>query len=106
MDAPSFARWYVQEMFVHVAIHRPKSGKEKQLIDSMHRFANAVLREPGLQQVHTMMDQKSGALIGLAIWDSKEEWEAARPKMKDAMKNERFEEWEESATEVFHLEPV
>lgn len=93
-------------MFVHLAIHRPRPGKEQQLIASMHKFGNAMLREPGLQQAHTMMDPKTGALIGLAIWDSKEHWEAARPKMLEAVKNDPFEEWEENPPEVFHLEPV
>jgi hypothetical protein len=93
-------------MFVHLAIHRPKPGKEQPLIQSMHRFGNAMLREPGLQQVHTLMDQKSGALIGLAIWDSREHWEAARPKMQAAVKDDPFHDWEDNPPEVFHLEPV
>jgi hypothetical protein len=93
-------------MFVHVAIHRPKPGKEKLLIASMHRFGNAVLRETGLQQVHTLMDQKSGALVGLSIWDSKENWEAARPKMQTAVKDDPFGEWEDNPPEILYLEPV
>jgi heme-degrading monooxygenase HmoA len=93
-------------MFVHLSVHRPKPGKEKHLIDSMHRFGTAMLREPGLQQVHTLMDQKTGALIALALWDSKEEWESARPKMQDAIKNDRSSDWEDNPPEVFYLEPV
>jgi hypothetical protein len=93
-------------MFVHLAIHRPKPGKEKFLIDSMHRFGTAMLREPGLQQVHTLMDQRTGVLIGLAIWDSKEEWETARPRVQDAIKDDPFSEWEDHPPEVFQLEPV
>jgi hypothetical protein len=93
-------------MFVHVAIHRPKAGKDTLLIDSMHRLATAALRETGLQQVHTLMDHKSGAVISLAIWDSKEEWEAARTKMQDAVKNDRIQDWTDGAPEILQLEPV
>ena len=93
-------------MFVHLAIHRPRPGKEKLLIESMHRFGHAMLGVTGLQQVHTMLDAKSKALIGLAIWDSKDQWEAARPKMAAAVKDDPFAEWEDNPPEIFHLETV
>jgi hypothetical protein len=94
-------------MFVHIGIHaRPKEGKEKQLIDSMHRFGAAMKTQPGLQQAHALLDSDSGALIGLAIWNSKKDWENARPAMLEAIKDDPFEEWEDEPPEVYHLEEV
>jgi heme-degrading monooxygenase HmoA len=93
-------------MFVHVAIHKPKPGKEKELIESMHRFGSAMIGSPGLQQVHTLMDSKNNALIGLAIWDTREHYESARPRMAEAGKNDPFAEWEDQPPEIFQLEPV
>ena len=93
-------------MFVHMAIHQPKPGKEKLLIESMHRFGAAMHGADGLNQVHALQDESTGALIGLAIWDSKEKWQAAHPKMLEAIKDDTFEEWEDNPPEVFHLKVV
>lgn len=93
-------------MFVHLSIHHPRPGKEALLIDSMHRFGAAITSQPGLQQVHTLRDQKTGRLIGLAIWNTKEAWLAARPVMQEAVKDDDFDTWEEEPPEVYHLEVV
>ncbi len=92
-------------MFVHMSIHQPKAGKEELLIASMHRFGEAAKTQPGLQQVHTLRDAESGALIGLAIWDSKEAMIAARPVLMEATKDDDFEAWEDSVT-GYRLEEV
>jgi len=94
-------------MLIHIAIHRrPKPGKEQFLIDSMHRFGVAMQGQPGLQQVHALKDRRTGALVGLAIWDSEEALMAARPVMAEAIKDDDFEEWEDEPPEVFVLDAV
>lgn len=93
-------------MFVHIGIHRPKPGKEHLLIESMHRFGDSMKGAKGLQRAHALRDKESGVLLGLAVWDSKEDWEAARPAMIEAVKDDPFEEWEDNPPEVFHLEEV
>jgi hypothetical protein len=93
-------------VFVHLAIHRPRPEKAQFLIDSMHRFRQTVVQQPGIIQVHALKDQNSGALIGLAIWDKKESMLAARPAKAEAVKDDPFEEWENKPPEVFHLEMV
>ena len=93
-------------MFVSIGIHRPKPGKEPALIDSMHRFGAAMKRFPGLQRVHALHDPDKGVLLGLAIWDSREAWEAARPAMQEAIQDDPFDEWEDDPPEVFRLVEV
>jgi len=93
-------------MFVHMSIHTPRKGKERDLIESMHRFGNSVRGKPGCRLIHSLKDQKTGRLIGLAIWDSKEEWLAQRPVMEAAVEGDPFEEWEFDDPEVFHLDEV
>ena len=93
-------------MFVHLTIHRPRTGKEQLVIDSMHRFGEAMTGLPGLQQVYELRDQKTGALIALSIWDGEEDWRAARPTMLEAVKGDNLDEWEERPPEVYHLEVV
>ncbi len=91
-------------MFIHLAIHRPRPNKAQLVVDSMRRFAAAMQDHPGLQQVHTLRDQKTDQLVGLAIWDSKDDWLAARPAMLAAVANDDFDDWEDAPPEVYHLE--
>lgn len=72
----------------------------------MHRFGKAMEGKKGLIMVYTTKDEERNQLIGLAIWDSKENWLAARPAMIDAVQNDPFEEWEIKPPEVFHLNDV
>jgi len=93
-------------MFIHVAIHLPKPDKAALVIDSMHRFGAAIKKQSGLQEVYTLRDQKSDRLVGLALWNSKEDFLAARPAMMAATQDDPFDEWEDNPPEVFHLEVV
>ena len=89
-----------------MSIHFPRSEKEKLLIESMHRFGEAMEGKKGLIMTHTTKDEDKNHLIGLAIWESKEDWSAARPAMIKAVKDDPFEEWELKPPEVYHLTKV
>ena len=91
---------------IHIAIHHPHPAARGLVIDSMHRAGAAMRAQPGLQQVFTLQDQKSDSLVGLALWESKEHWLAARPAMLAAIAGDDFEAWEAGPPEVYHLEPV
>ena len=93
-------------MFVHMSIHHPRAGQEQALIDSMHRFGQAMRGHPGFQRAHTLRDQDSGQLIGLAIWDSEGAWSDARPAMQAAVEHDDFNAWEVEPPTVFHMEEV
>ena len=86
-----------------MSIHYPKPEKRQLLIESMHRFGKAMEGKKGLIMVHTTKDEDSNRLIGLAIWDSKENWLNARSAMIAAVKDDQFEEWELKPPEVYHL---
>jgi heme-degrading monooxygenase HmoA len=93
-------------MFIHLAVHHPFQNKTDPLIDSMSRFAKSMEGQPGLQQVFVLRDPNTGALVGLALWNSKEEWEAARPAMIEAVRDDPFDEWEPQSPDVFQLDVV
>jgi heme-degrading monooxygenase HmoA len=93
-------------VFVHVSIHRPIAEKEGELIDSMHRFGQADGAIPGLREVHTLRDRESGTLVGLAIWDSAEAFEAGVSRMRKAVEGDDLLAWEHGVPEVFLLDPV
>jgi len=69
----------------------------------MHRFGKAMEGKKGLVMAHTTKDEDLDRLVGLAIWDSKENWLKARSAMVDAVKDDPFEGWEEKSPEVYHL---
>lgn len=72
----------------------------------MHRFGKAMEEKKGLIMAHTTRDEDTNRLIGLAIWESKNDWLAARPAMIEAVKDDPFEEWEEKPPEVYHLTKI
>lgn len=93
-------------MIVHLAIHDPKPEHVDDLIDSMYRFAAAGRSQPGLREVHTMRDARSGKLFGLAIWESRESFEDGVPAMRAAVRNDPFLDREEGVPDVYLLEDV
>ncbi len=80
--------------YYHVSVHYPKEGKATDLIESMHRFGDAIKDAPGLIEVHTLRDERSGALIGMGIWESLEAMQASIHLARAAVANDPFDEWE------------
>jgi heme-degrading monooxygenase HmoA len=80
--------------YYHMSIHHPKEGKKDDLIASMLRYGAAIKDAPGLIEVHTLRDERSDALIGLAIWESKEAMQASIHLARAAVENDPFDEWE------------
>lgn len=90
-------------MFVHMSIHYPKPGKEELILESMGRFSAAMKKQPGHISGHALKDEATGRLIGLALWESREAWEKGIPAVRDVVKDDPFNEWEERDPEVFTL---
>jgi len=93
-------------MFIQMSIHHPRQGKEELLVDSMHRFGAAISTQQGHRWNRTMRDEKTGRLVGIAVWDSKEDMLAARPVMEESVKDDDFEDWEERENETFYLHEI
>ena len=82
-------------MFMLMSIHHPKPEHEAALIDSMHRYGNAIKGQAGLRSIHTLKDQKSRRLVGLAVFESREDFERLAPLARAAVKDDPFDAWEE-----------
>lgn len=93
-------------MFVNISVHRIRPGKEHLMIDSMRRFSNAARDAGGIQRIHELKDEKSGALVGLAIWDSKEAYEAAGPALMKAVEGDDLADWHEEQWATYHCVEV
>ena len=86
-----------------MSIHYPIPEKERLLIESMHRFGKAMEGKEGFILAQTSKDEEKEVLVGLAIWDTREDWQNARKDMVNSVKDDPFEEWELKPPEVFHL---
>ncbi len=93
-------------MLVVMSIHHPHLEYERALVDSMHRFGAAVRGKPGCKEIHTLKDEKSGVLVGLAIFDSREAWNRLAPLARAAVADDDFDLWEETEPQGFVLTEV
>jgi heme-degrading monooxygenase HmoA len=93
-------------VIVHLSIHTPKPGREPDLIDSMHRFGAAGAGQPGFLEAKTLLDVRSGRLVGMARWEDEASWRAGVDAMRAAVEDDPFDEWEATEVEGFLLEEV
>lgn len=93
-------------MFVLMSIHHPRPEYRAALIDSMHRYGGAIRGQDGLISIHTLADERSTRLVGLAIFESREAFEALAPIAREAVKDDPFDVWEEVEIEGFALKEV
>jgi hypothetical protein len=81
-------------MLVAIGIHHPKGKKEESVLrDAMHRFGEAQKKHVGLIMVHLLKDEKSGVLIGLALWDTKEHFMQAQEGMARRLRESTSNFW-------------
>jgi len=90
-------------MFVHLAIHYPKPEYTEEVLASMHRVDKAAEGAPGLVQIGAWRDQRSQRLVGLALWESAEAFEASAGQIFEVVAEDPFDEWCERPPDIFHL---
>jgi heme-degrading monooxygenase HmoA len=94
-------------VLVHLSVHRPKPGREQDLIDSMHRFGRGDGGPfPGLREALTLRDRETGTLVGITMWDSEEAFRASVDRMRAAVQDDDFDAWEDAPPDVYVLDPV
>ena len=90
-------------MFLFYAVHYPYPEKEKLLIQEMQIFGELIKKQLGCIFVNTFRDPKNGTLIAIAIWESREAFQACWPTL---VKDAPSEEWEVKPREVHLLDSV
>ncbi len=93
-------------MFILMSIHHPRPEYRAALIDSMHRYQNAIKDQTGLVGIHTLKDELSPRLVGLAMFRSKADFERLAPMARAAVKDDPFEVWEEVEIDGMALSEV
>lgn len=93
-------------MFVLMSVHHPRPEHRTAVIDSMHRYGGALRGQPGLRSIHTLADAHSSRLVGLAIFESRADFERLAPIARAVVKDDPFDRWEEGEIDGFALTEV
>jgi hypothetical protein len=89
-------------VFVHLAIHSPRPGKAEAMLESMQRFG-AAMEAAGLVLHASLHDERSSRLVGLAVWESREAWEAAIGAARETIEDLDIDDLLEEPPDVFLL---
>ncbi|MFS0794290.1 hypothetical protein [Microbacterium sp. 1P10AE] len=80
--------------FAVVSVHSPKPEYRAAVIDSMQRYSRVAREQPGLEWTG-VIDDASGRLVGIALWESEDSAVAARPALMAEVGDDPFEMWDE-----------
>ena len=90
-------------MFVHMSVHSPKDAYREPLRDSMHRFRGAIEQVDGFIDGGVFEDEKTGRLIGMIRWRSREDMEQNIHLAAEVIQHDDFDTWEHHPPESFLL---
>jgi heme-degrading monooxygenase HmoA len=90
-------------MFVDLAIHYPRPEYVSDVLASMRRVNEAAEGTPGLVQIGAWRDKNTNRLVGLAMWESQEAFEAAAERIFAVVADDPWDQWCERPIDVFHL---
>ncbi|GIG56369.1 hypothetical protein Lfu02_07410 [Longispora fulva] len=93
-------------MFVHLVVHYPKPEHHDDVLASMHRVDAAAQGAAGLIRIGAWRDAKSDRLIGLAMWESQEAFEAAAPGIFAVVADDPLTDWWTKPPDSMHLHPA
>lgn len=92
-------------MYLIMGVHHPKPGMEKTLLEVQEKFGKAQQGHRGLISGFIWKDEKTGVIIGIALWDTKEDYDAARPDMDKALEGSDPRSLD-SSMEIYRGSPV
>lgn len=78
-------------MYVSLSVMRPNPGQVDATADSMRRFAAAARTQAGCVLCSTFRDEDSGELVGIAVFESQADADAAGPACLAAVEQDDFE---------------
>jgi hypothetical protein len=92
-------------MYVITGVHHPKPGMEKELLETLERFGDAERGHRGPITAFVWKDDTTGVLLGVTLWDTKEDYDAARPDMDKALGGADWRSLD-SSIEIYRGSPV
>ena len=92
-------------MYEVTGVHHPKPGMEKALLEVQEKFGRAQQGHRGLISAFIWKDEKSEVIIGITLWDTKADYDDARPDMDKALVGSDFRTLD-SSMEIYRGSPV
>ena len=92
-------------MYVIMGVHHPKPGMETSLLAVQEKFGRAQRGHSGLISAFVWKDDSTNVLIGITLWDTKADYDAARPDMDKALEGADFRSVD-SSMEIYRGSPV
>jgi heme-degrading monooxygenase HmoA len=93
-------------LFVHLAIHHVRPGREAELTESMRRFGEPLEGAPGLGLHWLLRDDAKGVLVGITTWDDRGSWEAVIDRARATTDGTDFGELSTAPPDVLQLEAL
>jgi hypothetical protein len=94
-----------KHVYVITGVHHAKPGMEKALLETLEKFGDAERGHSGLITAFVWKDDGTGVLLGVTLWDTKDDYDAARPDMDKALEGT---DWRtlDSSIEIYRGSPV
>ena len=92
-------------MYLIMGVHHPKPGMEKPLLEVQEKFGIAQRGHRGLISGFVWKDDATNVIIGIALWDTKADYDAARPDIDKALAGADFRTVD-SSMEIYRGSPV
>ena len=92
-------------MYIIMGVHHPKPGMETALLEVQGQFGIAQGGHKGQITDFIWKDDKTDVIIGITLWDTKEDYDAARPDMDRALEGSDLRSLD-SSMEIYRGSPV
>jgi heme-degrading monooxygenase HmoA len=79
-------------MYVNIVVMTPNDGYADDVRGSMERYGAAATAQTGFKHVDTIQGA-NGDVFGIAVWESEDDANAARPHLQAAVADDDFETW-------------
>lgn len=87
-------------MFVHMGTHFPTAEHQSAVEAAMKRFARVASEQPGSLQVLTVAEQDGPRRTTITVWESRADFEAALPALREANADVPWDDWQSQNIDV------
>ncbi len=88
--------------FLFLSIHYPKPEHRDDVLQSMERVGDALRGASGLLQIGPWQEEQGSRIVGVSIWESREDFNRALARFSAAGDTSSRDVWEERpAEEIF-----
>lgn len=85
--------------YLTLGIHHPKPEHKQDLLDATQRIADAARKISGLVDTGAWIDDATGRIIMMSLWESEEAAMTARATLGPLVKDLPFSQWEKQPPE-------